>query len=312
MSTQRRSPSNTRSATPSPRRAWSSTSLALPSTSRPTTCSSISSRKPDALPRKACHSSVPWACTEKPLRRSSSCRRPPSARSPRSSWCARSRPTCGPRGRIRSSSSARSIFRQRRQRCSGGPLEPARLNRSSHEEVSMRHLRVLVSLAPLCSTLLLADAALADHNMGAAKTKMTDGQIIASAMTAAPAPVGKDATVIDVDEKGTVRTVRKGTNGFTCMADNPQTPGPDPMCADQNAMAWVSAWLSHQAPPANTVGFMYMLAGGTDASNTDPYATEPTKENHWIKTGAHVMVVGASAMAGYPTSADPNTAAPYV
>ena len=43
----------------------------------------------------------------------------------------------------------------------------------------MRHLRVLVSLAPLCSTLLLADAALADHAMGAATAKKTDGQLIA-------------------------------------------------------------------------------------------------------------------------------------
>ncbi len=176
----------------------------------------------------------------------------------------------------------------------------------------MRHSRVLVSLAPLFSTFLLADAALADHTMAAAKAKPTDAQIVASAMTAAPAAVGKDATVVDFDEKGAMRVVRKGSNGFTCLADNPATPGPDPMCADQNAMLWMNALMGHQPPPANTVGFMYMLAGGTDASNTDPYATAPTKENHWIKTGPHVMVVGAGAMAGYPASPDPNTAEPYV
>src|SRR5438132_12537648 len=39
---------------------------------------------------------------------------------------------------------------------------------------------------------------------------------------------------------------------------------------------------------------MYMLAGGTDASNTDPYATKPPATNYWIKTGPHVMVVGAT------------------
>ena len=176
----------------------------------------------------------------------------------------------------------------------------------------MRTLRVLVSLAPLCSTLLLADAALADHAMGAAKAKPTDGQLIASAMTAAPAAVGKDATVIDFDEKGAMRTVRKGTNGFTCLADNPQTPGPDPMCADANAMEWMGALMAHQPPPAGKVGFVYMLAGGTDASNTDPYATEPTKDNHWIKTGPHVMMVGSGPMTGYPTNADPDTSQPYV
>jgi hypothetical protein len=47
------------------------------------------------------------------------------------------------------------------------------------------------------------------------------------------------------------------------MADNPNTPGPDPMCADRNAMEWVEAWLNKKEPPKNKVGLMYMLAGGT-------------------------------------------------
>ena len=45
------------------------------------------------------------------------------------------------------------------------------------------------------------------------------------------------------------------------------------------------------------VGFMYMLAGGTDASNTDPAASKPLPDNHWIKTGPHVMMVGAGSRA---------------
>ena len=54
---------------------------------------------------------------------------------------------------------------------------------------------------------------------------------------------------------------------------------------------------------------MYMLAGGSDASNTDPYASGPKADNHWIATGAHVMMVGAKgALQGYPRGADPNTA----
>jgi len=36
-----------------------------------------------------------------------------------------------------------------------------------------------------------------------------------------------------------------------------------------------------QAPAAGKVGLMYMLEGGTDASNTDPYADKPGTENHW-------------------------------
>ena len=58
---------------------------------------------------------------------------------------------------------------------------------------------------------------------------------------------------------------------------------------------------------------MYMLEGGTDASNTDPYATKPTAENDWVKTGPHIMVVGSKEiLAGYPSGASPDTAAPYV
>jgi len=142
---------------------------------------------------------------------------------------------------------------------------------------------------------------------------MTDKQIIASATAAAPASVAKNASVVAINADGTMRTVRQGTNGFTCMADNPASPGPDPMCLDKNAMEWAGAWMSHKTPPAGKVGFIYMLAGGTDASNTDPYAQKPEANNNWIETGSHVMVVGAKGtMEGYPRDAKPDTSKPYV
>ncbi|HSP13568.1 MAG TPA: hypothetical protein VLV78_02320 [Thermoanaerobaculia bacterium] len=142
----------------------------------------------------------------------------------------------------------------------------------------------------------------------------TDAQLIASAMSAAPASVAKGATIVNMKADGSMVTLRQGTNGFTCMPDNPATPGPDPMCGDKNAMEWANAWMSHKNPTAGKVGFMYMLAGGTDGSNTDPYATAPTAGNHWIKTGPHVMIVGADASFydSYPKSADPDTSQPYV
>jgi hypothetical protein len=142
----------------------------------------------------------------------------------------------------------------------------------------------------------------------------SDAQLIASAMHAAPAKVAKDATIIAMDSSGNMRTLRKGTNGFTCMPDNPTTPGPDPMCMDANAFAWAGAWMGHKDPPAGKVGFMYMLEGGTDASNTDPYATAPSASNHWVKTGPHIMIVGADASFydSYPKSPDPDTTQPYV
>src|ERR1017187_5699318 len=82
--------------------------------------------------------------------------------------------------------------------------------------------------------------------------------------TDAPA-LAEHATIVAPGDKGAMRTLRTGTNGFTCMPDNPETPGPDPMCWDKNAGDWIDAYLNHKAPPAGKVGLMYMLAGGTDA-----------------------------------------------
>jgi len=147
----------------------------------------------------------------------------------------------------------------------------------------------------------------------AGKEPMTDEQIISSATSAAPAKVAKAVTVVAMDADGKMRTVRKGTNGFTCMADNPATPGPDPMCMDVNASKWVEAMVGHKPPPDNMPGVMYMLEGGTDASNTDPYATKPTADNDWVKTGAHIMIVGSKdVLVGHPAGAKPDTSVPYV
>ena len=174
----------------------------------------------------------------------------------------------------------------------------------------MRRTHVAIALILAVPGLVRAGSAWAQ----APKPAPTDAQLIASAMSAAPPNVGKAATIVAMSADGTMRTLREGTNGFTCMPDNPATPGPDPMCADRNAMEWAHAWVKHETPAAGKVGFMYMLAGGTDASNTDPYAQQPTTANHWVKTGPHVMVVGAdpSFYDTYPKGADPDTSAPYV
>lgn len=158
-----------------------------------------------------------------------------------------------------------------------------------------------------------AMAALVAPAQAQQKPPPTDAELIASAMAAAPRSVAEGATIVAMDDKGGMRTLRAGTNGFTCMPDNPTTPGADPMCLDPNAMEWAHAWMTHQIPP-DKVGFMFMLAGGSDASNTDPYAQGPEPGNHWIATGAHVMVVGpaAKSMPGYPKTADPDTSKPYV
>ena len=171
----------------------------------------------------------------------------------------------------------------------------------------------------LAITLLAAALGLASLSSAAGKTAAakpagaSDQQLIDSALRAAPRAVAAHAAVAAAQPDGSMRTLRAGSNGFTCIADEPTTPGPDPMCMDAASMAWVGALLGHKTPPSGKVGLMYMLAGGTDASNTDPYAKSPVGK-HWIKTGPHVMVLGADPefYAQYPKQEDPDTGAPYV
>ncbi|HEX5802997.1 MAG TPA: hypothetical protein VFY24_08225 [Azospira sp.] len=177
----------------------------------------------------------------------------------------------------------------------------------------------ILSFAALAMLFPTATAAADNMAMPAAAGKKAaspaaDQKLIKSAMQAAPKKVSAGATIVAMGAGGQMRTLREGTNGFTCMPDNPATPGPDPMCMDKAAWEWAGAWMGRKTPAAGKVGFMYMLAGGTDASNTDPYATQPGADNHWVKTGPHVMIVGADASFYdmYPKSATPDTTVPYV
>jgi len=178
------------------------------------------------------------------------------------------------------------------------------------------HILLLAGAAIAVGGCSKADGASGD-NIASAETKTsaaaTAGDPISSAESAAPGSIAHNASVMTVDAKGAMTSLRKGSNGWTCMPDAPDTPGTDPMCFDANAGKWVQAWIAHKPPPAGTVGLMYMLEGGTDASNTDPYAKQPTANNDWIKTGPHIMVVGSKdILAGHPSGAKPDTTVPYV
>jgi len=141
------------------------------------------------------------------------------------------------------------------------------------------------------------------------KATTADSKYIAKVNTAAPKAIVKDATIVAMNKDGTMRTLQKGTNEFTCMVMANGTP----MCADEGGMEWAHALMSHSAPP-NKVGFMYMLNGDTGASNTDPYATGKTTDNHWVKTGPHVMILGPAVrtMDGYPRTPDADPTEPSV
>jgi hypothetical protein len=140
----------------------------------------------------------------------------------------------------------------------------------------------------------------------------TDAEKIASAASAMPASLAAGAGVMDMAADGSMKMLREASNGFTCMPDNPATPGPDPMCADANGMAWLHAMMSGATPPKGKVGIAYMLQGGVDASNDDPKATTPPAGSDWVRTGPHLMVLGATGqLADFPRDAK-DTSRPYI
>lgn len=110
-------------------------------------------------------------------------------------------------------------------------------------------------------------------------------QQIQHALLAGPPSIRSNATVFDMDSKGKMIVLRKGTNGFSCYVGAPGV-GNDPFCANDAAMQWGDDWMHHKPAPANTTpGIMYMLLGATDWSASDPWATKGTpihEPPHWM------------------------------
>ena len=157
------------------------------------------------------------------------------------------------------------------------------------------------------------------HDMGMMDsshgTKMTKAQKIAIALSAAPASISAGATVLDFPpaEGMTPPVLRAGTNGWSCFPDVPETKGNDPMCIDAPWMKWLEAYLARKPVQIDKVGVAYMLApGGGWGSNTDPYATKETPDNHWGHVGPHLMIVVPDAKALAGISTDPNNGGPWV
>jgi hypothetical protein len=131
-----------------------------------------------------------------------------------------------------------------------------------------------------------AHAQTADHSSAAAAGETTEAKI-ARAMSAGPADVVKSARVIDTVAHGTV-VLREGNNGFTCMPGNPRAVGNPPLCADAAAMQWFADFKAHKAKPSSMEpGIVYMLAGATQRSDTDPYDTTSPP----MRVGPHWMIM---------------------
>lgn len=144
---------------------------------------------------------------------------------------------------------------------------------------------------------------------------MTKAQKIANARSAAPAEISANASVYDYPAKEGEAPVllAKGTNGYSCFPDMPDTKGNDPVCADEPWMQWMQSYMSHKSPSVSRVGIAYMAAeGGSWVSNTDPFGMTETPTNQWSHHPPHVMLVipDLKSLAGIST--DPNNGGPYV
>lgn len=149
-------------------------------------------------------------------------------------------------------------------------------------------------------TMNVTDTGIAATTGGTASLPSTDEEKIAEAVSSAPGSISNAATIMDwpATEGGQPRQLRAGTNGWVCYPSSPNprgAVGQDPMCLDPVFQQWAGAWMSKTEPNITSVGFAYMLKGDRGASNTDPFATDSTAANNWVRVGAHVMVVAPTA-----------------
>jgi len=137
---------------------------------------------------------------------------------------------------------------------------------------------------------------------------------IQNAMSAGPRAIAAAATIMDYPATpgGQMAQLKAGTNGWTCMPDDPSTPGNDPVCGDSTSFTWYSLYLQHKPPRISKVGVTYMLQGATDASNTDPFKMKPDSGQPWVVTGPHLMLFVPDPKALQGMSTDWKSGGPYV
>lgn len=137
---------------------------------------------------------------------------------------------------------------------------------------------------------------------------------IQNAMSAAPKAIAQDATILDYPASagGEMAVLRKGTNGWTCLPDDPSTPANDPMCLDKMATSWAQAWMAKTEPKLTAPGIGYMLQGGGGASNTDPFAKKPVAGATWMKEPPHIMVFPVGKLDAQLHSSDPHGGGPWI
>ncbi len=185
-------------------------------------------------------------------------------------------------------------------------------------EVPMKHLTAIAFVATIILSLTTGVQSQAPPTQKAAPSteakKPPTRWKIQNAMSAGPAAIAKNATIMDwpAKEGDEPPVLRKGTNEWTCFPDDPGSPGNDPMCFDKTWMVWADAWMHKKDLKITTAGIAYMLQGGSDASNTDPFATKPAPGEKWINAKPHLMVLVPGKLDPKLYSSDPNSGGPWI
>ena len=153
----------------------------------------------------------------------------------------------------------------------------------------MKRILLATVVGALAAGLPLVAQSHEEHAGAAPKKAKTNAEKIRIATTAGPSDITKNAAVMDMGADGKMVELRKGTNGWMCMAE------PEAMCLDKQWQNWADAWMTKKDPKITAVGIGYMLHGDEGASNTDPFATGKTATNQWVVSGPHIMVLTPDA-----------------
>ena len=163
------------------------------------------------------------------------------------------------------------------------------------------HLTKRTSLTTLLTASLTTIAVVGNAETAADK--------IARAITAAPADITDNATIMDVD----LTMLREGANGWTCMPGIYLFPGDEnPLCNDDTWMRWMAAAAAGEAFSTDVIGISYMLAGDALVNNANPMATDPGDGGVWVKDGAHLMILLPNMDMVSNLPRDPYVGGPYI
>ena len=92
----------------------------------------------------------------------------------------------------------------------------------------------------------------------------------------------------------------------------PPNPTNDPVCVDEVWLEWFRAVLAGNDPEVSSVGFAYMLQGGSVADNDDPSVLEPAAGAEWQVDPPHVMIVSPEPLDLTLYSTDHHAGGPWV